>query len=222
MNTETPSVPVLIENVVHHGGTIRSNVPLTVETSPRQWDYAVSVRLVLATHAPQLRLPVQVSVAVSVESVTLSRALPDPFDYSPRITSVIDKDERRIDISKLAHAAARPELYGPSDKEVLDLLRRKWSTVPAGLAGRRGTSDLKDAPDDELRDLWLTAHREATTGEGFEVRGSYQALYRDLLRGQKVLEIGSGMGLDGIEFARHGARMTLHRTRMPHEPRTAM
>ena len=51
-------------------------------------------------------------------------------------------------------------------------------------------------------------HREATVGEGFPVRGWYHMLYRDILRDKTVLEIGSGMGIDGIELARHGARMT--------------
>jgi predicted nicotinamide N-methyase len=37
------------------------------------------------------------------------------------------------------------------------------------------------------------------------VRGWYQAVYSDIFRGRRVLEIGSGMGIDGIHFIREGA-----------------
>ena len=56
--------------------------------------------------------------------------------------------------------------------------------------------------------LGLALHQDATSGEGRRRRGWYQTLYRDSLKGKSVLEFGSGLGLDGIEFARHGACLT--------------
>jgi hypothetical protein len=40
------------------------------------------------------------------------------------------------------------------------------------------------------------------------VRGWYHTLYRDVFRGKRVLEIGSGLGFDGITFAAGGADWT--------------
>jgi len=60
---------VPIGEFLHHGGTIRSTAPLTVETGPGQWAYAVSLPVTLAgRRAPLDRLPVQVSIRVRVES----------------------------------------------------------------------------------------------------------------------------------------------------------
>src|SRR5262249_18416640 len=67
--TDTVSATVPLDNVQHHFGTIRSTDPLTVESSPRQWEYAVSLRLELDRFAPQVvRLPVKVSATVTVDS----------------------------------------------------------------------------------------------------------------------------------------------------------
>lgn len=67
MTTEV--VTVSLEKVSHHGGTVRSKNPLTVETSPLQWAYAVSVRLALPENSPHFaQLPIRVSARVSVES----------------------------------------------------------------------------------------------------------------------------------------------------------
>jgi SAM-dependent methyltransferase len=254
-----------------HGGTVLSNEPLKVETSPQQWDYAISLPLKLADHAPHLqRLPVDVAVKVTVESgelgclivgtdwralagaapptvnegthvvslkwerfgrqahlvfrnhgalnapcvftvhsVELTPGPEDPFFPTRLFEKVVAKDGRRLDLAKLRTAIEEPEQFYSDDKEIFDYLRRRWSIVPAGLDARRSASDLKQLPVDELRELWQASHKAATTGSsGFPGRGWYQALYRDVLHGKKVLEFGSGMGLDGIEFARHGAQMT--------------
>ncbi len=88
------------------------------------------------------------------------------------------------------------------------VLREKWCEVPAGLTGRRKTADLLKLDDEKLAALWDESHRESTTGSGYAARGWYHELYADVLRGRKVLDVGSGFGLDGISFARAGARMT--------------
>jgi 2-polyprenyl-3-methyl-5-hydroxy-6-metoxy-1,4-benzoquinol methylase len=91
---------------------------------------------------------------------------------------------------------------------VFEALRLKWNEVPVGLAGRRKTADLLELDDQRLERLWTETHREATTGAGYAARGWYQQLYGDVLRGKKVLDVGSGFGIDGLTFARMGAAMT--------------
>jgi predicted O-methyltransferase YrrM len=256
------------ERVQQHSGTILSDNPLKVATSPRQWDYAISLPLKLADLPHLPRLPADITAKVTVESgelgllivgtdwqalaaaappmvshgthvvslkwerfgehahlvfrnhgafstpcvftvhsVELAAGPEDPFVPTRLFDNVLTPDGKQLDLGKLRRAVAEPEQFYSDDKEIFDHLRQRWSVVPAG-DERRSTADLKQVPLEELRQLWLTTHEAATTGDGYRARGWYQALYRDVLRGKKVLEIGSGMGIDGIEFARHGARMT--------------
>ncbi len=90
-------------------------------------------------------------------------------------------------------------------RALFDLLRRKWNEVPAGLVGRVETSKVLDLPDWQLRDYWEGVWHESTSGPAYAVRGWYQEMYRAMFRGKRVLEIGSGCGIDGIEFVRNGA-----------------
>jgi len=62
--------------------------------------------------------------------------------------------------------------------------------------------------DEDLLSLWTRAKFEATTGENFSVRGWYHTLYTPILKGLKVLDVGSGFGIDSITFAQAGAEMT--------------
>jgi SAM-dependent methyltransferase len=88
-----------------------------------------------------------------------------------------------------------------------DRLRQKWSQVPA-VNNRINTNELLGLADGELLELWSEARRQDTTGERFSVRGWYHLLYTDVLRDKKVMDVGSGLGIDGITFAQHGARIT--------------
>jgi SAM-dependent methyltransferase len=84
--------------------------------------------------------------------------------------------------------------------------REKWREVPGGddTDGRRFSSDLLKLPDSELLATWDETARSRYAG----VVGWFGPLYRDFLRGRRVIEIGGGMGHDGIRFASHGAHWT--------------
>lgn len=89
-----------------------------------------------------------------------------------------------------------------------DRLREKWLEVPAGPVRARA-QDLLALSDEALLAFWKKARAEATTGSFYRVRGWYHALYKDVFRGKKVLDVGCGLGMDGLTFAEHGAAMTL-------------
>ena len=88
-----------------------------------------------------------------------------------------------------------------------DTLRQKWHEIPT-TDSRMSTRQLLEMTDDELIKLWTRIREEATTGDKFNVRGWYHALYKDILKGKKVMDVGSGFGIDGITFAECGALMT--------------
>ena len=89
-----------------------------------------------------------------------------------------------------------------------ETLRKKWVEVPVTTLGRMKTSDLLALSDDQLVDQWTKAHLEITTGPEWEHRGWYHALYSESMRGKKVMDVGSGFGVDSITFAQHGAKVT--------------
>lgn len=92
--------------------------------------------------------------------------------------------------------------------EWLTVLRRKWSTVPAA-GDRVTTTDLLQMPDAQLLAYWENERLKATTGDNYAVRGWYHTLYRDQWRGQRVLDVGAGLGMDALTFSEAGAHMTL-------------
>jgi SAM-dependent methyltransferase len=88
------------------------------------------------------------------------------------------------------------------------VLRAKWCEVPAGVSARATTSRLLDLPDNALLSFHSQASKESTEGDAFSIRGWYHVLYKDILRGKCVLDVGSGLGIDGIAFAEAGAQVT--------------
>lgn len=88
-----------------------------------------------------------------------------------------------------------------------DLLRQKWHEVPAGDV-RLSTNQLVNLPDKKLKELWEGVRLTATTDLAFGIRGWYHLLYADALHGKQVLDVGCGLGIDGVTFAQHGARVT--------------
>ena len=93
-------------------------------------------------------------------------------------------------------------------KSPFDTLRKKWDTVPTTASESAKTANLLALPDEALLAEWEKARQDITTGPEFAHRGRYHALYADGMRGKKVMDIGSGFGVDSITFARHGAKLT--------------
>jgi 2-polyprenyl-3-methyl-5-hydroxy-6-metoxy-1,4-benzoquinol methylase len=89
-----------------------------------------------------------------------------------------------------------------------ETLRKKWINVPVTKMDRMKTTDLLELSNQELINQWERAREEITSGPGFSHRGWYHALYADGMRGKKVMDVGSGFGVDSITFAQHGARLT--------------
>lgn len=92
--------------------------------------------------------------------------------------------------------------------DFLPKLRAKWSEIPVGLE-RVNSKALADLSDSDLLSKWREGLRIATEGdEGFSSRGWYHELYAPILKGKRVLDVGSGFGMDAITFARGGAEVT--------------
>jgi SAM-dependent methyltransferase len=89
-----------------------------------------------------------------------------------------------------------------------ETLRKRWNAVPTTRAAFERTTKLIDLPDLELLAYWEKARADITTRPEFAHRGWYHALYADGMRGKKIMDIGSGFGVDSITFAQHGAKLT--------------
>jgi len=89
----------------------------------------------------------------------------------------------------------------------LKTLREKWFEVPAG-DNRLRTTDLINMSDHELLSTWKNIRDSATSGSSFDIRGWYHALYLDSFTKNKVMDVGSGLGIDGITFAQNGTKVT--------------
>ena len=98
------------------------------------------------------------------------------------------------------------EQYSTTDW--FNLLRQKWGEVPGAVSDRVKTDTLIDLEDELLVSMWSEIRERDTTGDRFNVRGWYHLLYKDFLRNKKVMDFGSGLGIDGITFAQHGAHVT--------------
>jgi hypothetical protein len=91
----------------------------------------------------------------------------------------------------------------------MDLLapyREKWREVPGGddNSPRFFSSDMLAMPDGEFLSWWETNAEKRISGS----LSWLGPLYRDFLAGRHVLELGSGLGFDGLRFAAHSARWT--------------
>jgi len=89
-----------------------------------------------------------------------------------------------------------------------ETLRKRWVEVPSGDNVFEKTTNLMQLSDGALLAFWEKARKEITTGPEFAHRGWYHTLYADFMRGKKVMDVGSGFGVDPITFAQHGAKVT--------------
>jgi|10_taG_2_1085330.scaffolds.fasta_scaffold04360_8 hypothetical protein len=89
----------------------------------------------------------------------------------------------------------------------INALRKKWSEVPAGL-GILSTTALSSISDKELIKKWETGRNNSITGEYYNVRGWYHKKYIPIFSNKKVMDIGSGFGMDGITYAQNDAKVT--------------
>lgn len=88
----------------------------------------------------------------------------------------------------------------------LDRFREKWREVPGGddVDHRVFSDDLLSLPDEEFLARWDSISARRAAG----VVGRMEPLYRDFFRGRRVLELGGGLGFDGLRFAAQGAHWT--------------
>lgn len=88
----------------------------------------------------------------------------------------------------------------------LDRHREKWREAPRGsdTDGRVFSSDLLALADAAFLATWDGMAARRYTGE----IGWLGAAYGDTFRGRRILELGSGLGFDGIRFAQLGAVWT--------------
>jgi len=93
-------------------------------------------------------------------------------------------------------------------RESFDILRRKWSEIPHGELDRIRSERLLEMSDEQLLLDWSLARDHASKGTAYSVRGWYQTLYKDIFRGRKVMDVGSGLAFDSIGYAENGADLT--------------
>jgi SAM-dependent methyltransferase len=93
-------------------------------------------------------------------------------------------------------------------RDSFDLLRRKWGEVPATTMDRIDSQDLLKLADSELLARWDYFRSTSVTGSAFRRRGWYDLMYRDMFRGKKVLDLGSGLAITSLPFAENGAEVT--------------
>ena len=90
--------------------------------------------------------------------------------------------------------------------DILAPYREKWREVPGGddASARYFTTDLLAMQNDKFLALWEEHAAKRVTGSLSWVGPAY----RDFFTGRRVLELGSGLGLDGLRFAGQGAIWT--------------
>ena len=88
----------------------------------------------------------------------------------------------------------------------LEPYREKWREVPGGddVDGRVFSDELLALPDDQFLKRWDSISARRAAG----VVGRMAPIYRDFFSGRRILELGGGLGFDGIRFATEGALWT--------------
>lgn len=92
--------------------------------------------------------------------------------------------------------------------ETFRILRGKWGEVPHTEEARARSEKLLQLSDADLLRTWTEGFLDSSSGKAFDVRGWYHVLYKDIFRGKKVMDVGSGLAFDSITYAEAGARIT--------------
>lgn len=88
-------------------------------------------------------------------------------------------------------------------------LADKWHEVPASRLERTSTRQLVSSTDQEALATWERARADTSDGiRGLKLRGWFHAVYGPWAAGKKILEVGPGLGIDGVALASAGATMT--------------
>jgi 2-polyprenyl-3-methyl-5-hydroxy-6-metoxy-1,4-benzoquinol methylase len=91
----------------------------------------------------------------------------------------------------------------------LATLADKWHEVPASQLERTSTRGLASATDEDALAEWERARADTSDGRhGLNLRGWFYNVYGPWIAGKKILEVGPGLGIDGVAMARAGASMT--------------
>ena len=115
------------------------------------------------------------------------------------------RPERATEIA----AAPEPEPVVPRGwDDPLAVLRRKWGEIPSGNDLRQTSAGLLLQDDAAIIAHFERARRHDTEGTGWGIRGWYHDMYRPLMPGRSLLDVGCGMGISTITFAEMGARVT--------------
>lgn len=117
---------------------------------------------------------------------------------------------KRVFLGKHQSEAEKSSIMISRWQNPFEILRNKWGEVPISSfeQSRVHTTELLQLSDEQLREKWIKAREDATTGQDFSHRGWYHLLYAESMRGKKLLDFGSGFAIDGITFAQYGAQVT--------------
>lgn len=85
-------------------------------------------------------------------------------------------------------------------RALFEVSAAKWAELPTTALARATASELLSMSDAEIRAFWARLQDPAVNP-----RFPYQQLYEPHLRGKRVLEIGSGVGVDALFFSQRGA-----------------
>jgi len=87
-------------------------------------------------------------------------------------------------------------------------LAGKWHEVPTSMHDRGSTWSLLNMDDRKLLAWWEEQRRSLRGARGDNVILWNFELYRDFVRGRKIIEVGPGIGIQGIFFLETGASVT--------------
>ncbi len=95
----------------------------------------------------------------------------------------------------------------PPGSNPINVLNRKWITVPAGNSQRVNSLQMLKMSTRDLVRLYEEALNHDTVGSGFGIRGWFHEIYSGLLVDKAVLDVGAGLGISSIFFAKEGSRV---------------